>query len=271
VESARQGQHGERYTHGHHESVLRSHRWRTVENSSQYFADAIGAADLVLDLGCGPGNLTADLAANTGAVVIGVDVAPPAISAAQRDFGNSESIAFCVGDGYLLPFADNTFAGTHAHQVLQHSTEPLALLQELHRVTKPGGVVGVREATYSKFRWSPDTTGLDRWLELYLKLARYNNGEPDAGDSLASWVSAAGFRQLIVAETIWNYDDQATCTWWGDLWADRIMASNFGAQLEELGWTSHQDLQDLALAFRTWSSKPGAWFTVPSTEILGFK
>jgi ubiquinone/menaquinone biosynthesis C-methylase UbiE len=269
--SARQEDLDERYTHGHHESVLRSHRWRTVENSSAYLARVLSPGDLVLDLGCGPGNLTTDLAKETGATVIGLDNAPAAISASQRDFGGIERVSFCVGDGYRLPFADNTFAATHAHQVLQHSTMPLALLSELYRVTRPGGALGVRDATYSAFNWSPENPGLDRWLSLYLDLARENQGEPDAGNHLASWVEAAHFRSLEVTTTTWTYDDAETCAWWGGMWADRILSSNFGVQLEELGWTTQSELEELAQAFRDWSCQPGAWFNVPSTEVLGYK
>jgi ubiquinone/menaquinone biosynthesis C-methylase UbiE len=51
------------YTHGHHESVLRSHRWRTAENSAAYLLPHLHAGDRILDVGCGPGTITADLAA----------------------------------------------------------------------------------------------------------------------------------------------------------------------------------------------------------------
>ncbi|MEU7161670.1 class I SAM-dependent methyltransferase, partial [Streptomyces chrestomyceticus] len=51
------------YTHGHHESVLRSHTWRTAANSAAYLLDAIEPHMEILDIGCGPGTITADLAA----------------------------------------------------------------------------------------------------------------------------------------------------------------------------------------------------------------
>ena len=50
------------YTHGHHESVLRSHRWRTAENSAGYLLDALTPGTRVLDVGCGPGTITVDFA-----------------------------------------------------------------------------------------------------------------------------------------------------------------------------------------------------------------
>ena len=50
------------YTHGHHASVLRSHRWRTAENSAGYLLPRLQAGQRLLDLGCGPGTITIDLA-----------------------------------------------------------------------------------------------------------------------------------------------------------------------------------------------------------------
>jgi SAM-dependent methyltransferase len=51
------------YLHGHHDSVLRSHRWRTAENSAGYLLALLPADARVLDVGCRPGTITADLAA----------------------------------------------------------------------------------------------------------------------------------------------------------------------------------------------------------------
>ena len=50
------------YLHGHHDSVLRSHRWRTAENSAGYLLPRLRPDARVLDVGCGPGTITADLA-----------------------------------------------------------------------------------------------------------------------------------------------------------------------------------------------------------------
>src|SRR5580704_9535601 len=50
------------YTHGHHESVLRSHTWRTAENSAGYLLPHLRPGLSLLDIGCGPGTITVDLA-----------------------------------------------------------------------------------------------------------------------------------------------------------------------------------------------------------------
>jgi cyclopropane fatty-acyl-phospholipid synthase-like methyltransferase len=51
------------YTHGHHDSVLRSHRWRTAETSAGYLLPYLRPGMRLLDVGCGPGTITIDLAA----------------------------------------------------------------------------------------------------------------------------------------------------------------------------------------------------------------
>ncbi len=73
------------YTHGHAESVLRAHRWRNVGNSASYLlADLIPGRSL-LDVGCGPGSLTADLAERLApGRVVGIDSAEEALAEASE-------------------------------------------------------------------------------------------------------------------------------------------------------------------------------------------
>lgn len=97
----------ERYTHGHHESVLRSHTWRTVDNSAAYLAAYFVPGASVLDVGCGPGTITADIAAR-GATVIGIDAAPDVVAKAQE-----LGVDARVGDAYALEFPDDTFDVVH--------------------------------------------------------------------------------------------------------------------------------------------------------------
>jgi len=71
------------YTHGHHESVLRSHTWRTAENSSAYLLPHLRPGMSVLDVGCGPGTITADLARQVDpGEVVGLDASAEVVAQA---------------------------------------------------------------------------------------------------------------------------------------------------------------------------------------------
>ena len=62
------------YPHGHDDSVLRSHRWRTAENSAGYLLPHLSKGQRLLDEGCGPGTITVDLARRVApGLVVGLD------------------------------------------------------------------------------------------------------------------------------------------------------------------------------------------------------
>ena len=73
-----------------------------------------------------------------------------------------------------------TFDVVHAHQVLQHLSDPVAALTEMRRVCRPGGLVAARDGDYGGFFWFPDDPGLTEWQELYRNVARALSGEPNA-------------------------------------------------------------------------------------------
>ncbi|GAB3904649.1 methyltransferase domain-containing protein [Microbispora bryophytorum subsp. camponoti] len=178
------------YTHGHHESVLRSHRWRTAANSAAYLLGELKPHMRILDVGCGPGTITADLAELVPqGEVIGLDSEPGILEQARREaqargLGN---VSFTTGDVNALGYPDASFCVVHAHQVLQHVGDPVGALREMRRVTKPGGIVAVRDSDYAGFVWYPQIPALDDWLDLYRRVARANGGEPDAGRRLRAW------------------------------------------------------------------------------------
>lgn len=258
------------YTHGHHESVLRSHVWRTAENSAGYLLNSLRPGLDLLDAGCGPGTITVDLARRVApGRTVGLDRAPAVIEQA-RTYAASQAvpIEWQQGDLYVLDFPDACFDVVHAHQVLQHLTDPVRALRELRRVLRPNGVLAVRDTDYSCFSWAPREPLLARWLELYRAVARRNHAEPDAGPLLKGWALAAGFASVQASSSTWTYADPESCAWWGDLWADRCELSAFGEQALEYGLSTRAELADIASAWRSWSRQPDAFFIVPHGEVL---
>src|SRR5215204_2774360 len=156
------------YTHGHSEPVLQSHRWRTAENSAAYLLPSLRAGLDLLDVGCGPGTITVDLAAVVApGRVVGIDVSDEPLAEARGLAERSGvPVTFEVGDVYALTEPDDSFDVVHAHQVLQHLTDPVAALHEMTRVCRPGGLFAGRGVDYGAVVTSPAYDGLDRWRDL---------------------------------------------------------------------------------------------------------
>ncbi|MGF2948919.1 class I SAM-dependent methyltransferase [Microbacterium alcoholitolerans] len=257
------------YTHGHHDSVLRSHNTRSIANSAAYLEPLLMPETRLLDIGAGPGTITADFASRVGHVTateINADaLALSQTLAAERGAGN---IDFAVEDVHALSFADDTFDVVHAHQVLQHVGDPVQALREMRRVAKPGGVVAARDADYAGFHWFPLLPELDKWLRLYREAARANGGEPDAGRRLLSWARAAGFADITATASTWCYATPSEREWWGGMWADRILESALARQLEREGMASRGKLRAISDAWRAWAADGDGWFLVPHGEII---
>ena len=259
------------YTHGHADSVLRSHRWRTAENSAGYLLPRLDEGARILDVGCGPGTITVDLAriATSGSVV-GLDRSEAVIDEARataRQAGVA-NVEFAVGDVYALDHEAATFDVVHAHQVLQHLSDPVAALREMGRVCTPEGLVAVRDSDYSAFTWWPAVPELDEWLDLYRAVARGNDAEPDAGRRLKSWALAAGLEVVSSTADVWCFASQEDVAWWGGLWAERIVSSSMADQAVERGLATSGDLARLAQGWLRWAGSTDAWFVILHGELL---
>lgn len=259
------------YTHGHHESVLRSHTWRTAANSAAYLLGSLKPHMRILDIGCGPGTITADLAELVpDGHVTGVDRAPGILEQARATAGERglDNVEFAVADIHALDFPDDTFGVVHAHQVLQHVGDPVQALREMYRVTEPGGYVAVRESDYLAMAWYPASPGMDDWLDLYRRVARANGGEPDAGRRLKSWALRAGLTGITAGSSTWTFADTGEIAWWSGLWADRTLASAYADRATEGGLATLEQLRAVSEAWREWGRQKDAWFSVPHGEIL---
>ena len=149
------------YTHGHHESVLRSHTWRTAANSAAYLLDVAEAAHAILDIGCGPGTITADLAELVpDGHVTGVDHAPACWTG--------------PGDGRRAGAAQRRLrrggrarAGLPRRHLLRGPRPPGAPARGRPRAgaardapgDRPGGFIAVRDADYAAMTWYPADAG----------------------------------------------------------------------------------------------------------------
>jgi ubiquinone/menaquinone biosynthesis C-methylase UbiE len=259
------------YTHGHHESVLRSHRWRTAENSAAYLLGRLRPGMTVLDVGCGPGTITCDLArlVSPGAVT-GVDASEEVVVEARATAAEAgaANVSIEVGSAFDLQFGDGSFDVVHAHQVLQHVGDPVAALTEMRRVCRPGGIVAVRDSDYPGMRYFPDDPDLARAMAAYGELTRANGANWDAGRRLLHWALEVGFASVLPSASTWCFATPEDRAWWGGLWADRFTRSSMAEQLVAGGVATDDDLASFAAAWRRWAASPDGWFAVLHGEAL---
>jgi SAM-dependent methyltransferase len=105
------------------------------------FADLAGVTggQRALDVGCGPGELTAELAARLGATAVSAAEPSASFVAAVRD--RLPGVDVRQAPAEQLPFAGGVFDAALAQLVVHFMTDPVAGLREMGRVTRPGGTV----------------------------------------------------------------------------------------------------------------------------------
>jgi ubiquinone/menaquinone biosynthesis C-methylase UbiE len=207
------------YTHGHHDTVLHSHLWRTAANSAAYLLPYLKPGQAVLDVGCGPGTISSDLATlvGPGGHVVGIDSAETVVEQAQ-DLARSRGISnveFRTANVFALPFAAGTFDVVHAHQVLQHVGDASAALREMRRVAKPGGVVAARDMTH--FLHWPEVPELVRFDNIFHAVAGQAGALPRAGREYRRLAREAGFegsKVRILVDGQWCFTTEEELSWW---------------------------------------------------------
>jgi SAM-dependent methyltransferase len=239
------------YTTDHASSVLQTHKWRTVANSAAYLLPYLKPGMTILDVGCGPGSISIDIARLVpGSHVTGIDVADPLKEA--RDSAAAigvTNVEFKVGDIHALDFPDASFDVVHAHQVLQHISDPVLAIREMRRVAKPGGIVAARES--ASMAWFPESEGITAWRDLTARVSRAKGGNPHPG-STGSWC--------------FSTDEERA--YWGGSMAERALSSGFAKIAIDGGYATMEELKDISKAWLDFVDDDLAWFGLLHGEIV---
>ena len=117
---------------------------RTLETSHRRLAEMLKPGMSVLDVGCGGGTITRDIARAVGVHgrVVGVDIDEALIAHGRAQHGREPALHFVRGDIHALPLMP-AFDVATAARVLQWLARPLAAVEAMRDATKPGGAVVV--------------------------------------------------------------------------------------------------------------------------------
>lgn len=259
------------YTTDHSASVLRTHSWRTATNSAGYLIPHLRPDMKVLDIGCGPGSITIDLARLVPqGHVTGVEYVPDPLQEA-RSLAAAQgvtNVSFEIGDIHSLPFVNGSFDVVHAHQVLQHIADPVGALQEMRRVTKPGGVVACRES--ASMTWYPDSEKLGTWYEVTSRMATAKGGNPHPGKYIHVWAEEAGFTRENIKTSAgsWCFSSDEEREYWGGSMGERARSSGFVAMELKGGFSTAEELKTIANGWDEFRKDKHAWFGLLHGEVL---
>lgn len=161
-----------------------------------YFQVGLERAASVLDVGCGNGAVTRDLARLTPGQVTAVDHDPEMVDAARHHLGGLPNARVEQGDAAALPLADDSFDISLCHLLLMWVDDPVAVVRELARVTRPGGkIVAAMEPDYGGKMHYPENPVVDQVFQG--AMIERKGGDPHAGRKLRAWFVQAGLEPEV--------------------------------------------------------------------------
>jgi ubiquinone/menaquinone biosynthesis C-methylase UbiE len=158
----------------------------------------------VLEAGCGTGAQTVTLVANSPeARFTSVDVSEASLAEARRRPG-VEGVEFVQADVFDLPFADASFDHAFVCFVLEHVPEPVAALEALKRVIRPGGTITVIEGDHGSAYFHPDSAAANEAIQCQVELQHRGGGNANVGREVYPLLVRAGYAQpAVTARTVY--------------------------------------------------------------------
>ena len=230
-------------------------------DAAAFFVPFLAPGMRLLDVGCGPGTITAALAGTVGAA-IGVDIEPHAIATARQlaTHSSATNLSFVEADMTALPFEDGAFDAVFFQAVLYHQSQAMLAktLAEARRVLKPGGVLGTRDADVGGNILHPELDGVRLALELWQRW--YEHDDPDAlhfGRRQSAILRAHGFTPVWAGASYVNHSADAASR--AEAVADaRRSLLGLGPQLLNKALASEEEIEAALAGWDVWGRDPDA-------------
>lgn len=244
---------------------------RTVANFAESFLPYLQPGMRLLDCGCGPGTITVGLAAAVvPGEVVGIDLEAAQINLAQRQAAqaNVTNARFEVANVHDLPFPDASFDVVYCSAVLSHLRERGKALREMHRVLKPGGLIGVRNDDLDGYLMAPAEPLLMQAWTLFGQFVQHNGGNAWAAKYLRTWLREAGFIQVEMSAAYEYYGTPAATASWSNTIVEIL--ADLAPRMIAIGLTDHATVEKLITAWEDWGKAPDAFLGRSWCEAIGW-
>jgi SAM-dependent methyltransferase len=226
---------------------------RSLHTAHPYLATLLQPGLTVLDVGCGTGAITRDIAVAVGPQgrVVGVDRNTTLIAEARRRHDDVPGLTFAVGDVYHLPFQD-TFDLVNAARVLQWLAHPLQALRSMTAAARPGGRLVVLDYNHERITWQPQPpASMQAFYVAFLRWRAEAGMDNTIADQVAGLLDQAGLHTIVALPqpeiTQRSAADFATRI---GIWAE--VAASRGHQMVSDGIVSEAERARAEVEYRAW-------------------
>jgi len=188
-----------RYVHGtHREEQQRLADMNALINSLSLAALRPRPGERVLEVGAGLGQFARAMALATGEHVVAVERSPEQLSRARQlaaEAGDAASVDWREGDALTLPLTDaewGSFDVAHARFLLEHVTDPQAVVHAMARAVRPGGRVVIEDDDHEMFRPWPEPAHVPTVWRAYTRTYDRLGNDPLVGRRLVQLLAGAG-------------------------------------------------------------------------------
>ena len=243
---------------------------RTLDNSHPALLDYLRPGLSVLDVGCGPGTLTAEIARRVApAPVVGMDLNPEMIAAAEQASppGEVPNLVFYRGDIRTSDWTDE-FDLVNASRVLQWIPDAGVALAAMARAAGPGGRVMAQDWSHVKSEWSRPPAAWTRFHGAFLEWRAAAGLDNALGDHLPAMFEALGLQEVRVrarAETVCASEPdffRAAGMW-------RLVVDSRGRQMVAAGLLDEGEREEAFVAYTGWLQTPDAAQTMHEASVTG--
>lgn len=263
------------------EMRLSNYRTHSLDNFCPMLKKYIREGMNVLDVGCGPGSVTANIAQIIGqeGTIVGIDQEAESLDEAgalcsQLGLTN---VTFMKGDAYEIPFEADRFDLVFSSAVFEYLKDPVKALRQKLKVTKPGGIVAVRAGDFGTFTLYPSCPSVIKILHANLQSSlqsddRYFNGY--VGRELYDIFRQSDLEDIgieaFVPPLSCNYPGSEYFAWRqerseGWFSPERTQSSDF----YQSGLVNDEDIESASKEMQRWLDHPAAFFMMTSVFATG--
>jgi ubiquinone/menaquinone biosynthesis C-methylase UbiE len=190
-----------------HRSDPRILNRRTLRKDHRHLPRVLRAGMKILDVGCGTGAITADIAKAVGpnGMVLGIDRDEANLAIAIQEHRGIENLRFEKADILTFGIGDTSYGSfdiVTAARTIQWISEPERAIVQMKKATKPGGHVIVLDYNLDETRWEPEPPAVfQQFYQAFLDWRTANNWDNRTASLLSEFFRSAGLADIVSHKT----------------------------------------------------------------------